>query len=279
MITSEKVRENIPLEAITSASFVAHAEETPTHHPLLLPSQFIIHHPKAGLNPLVDSAASLFSIMGKLKLLKSYRKLGKLHQQLVQEINRFQEAAKTQGYTAEYIAVSRYAFCATLDDIITHCSWGADGQWDNYSLLETVNQEPQQPDRFFMIVDRMSKQPDLYIDVMELMYLCLSFGYKGSYRANEFSHYQLEQIINALYKRIRAYRGDFSKMLSPFSIKAAPIATPAKKASIGIVALVTLSIILSVFAGLGILLNTISNQTYQELTHIGKSILYETPNP
>jgi len=35
---------------------------------VLLPSKFITHHPKAGINPLVDAAAYLFSVIGKLKL-------------------------------------------------------------------------------------------------------------------------------------------------------------------------------------------------------------------
>jgi type VI secretion system protein ImpK len=269
MITSSEQTESRDDAAIiTSAEAANH---------LLARSKFTSHHPKAGVNPLVDASAYLFSIVGKLKQVKSYRHLNKLHKELVAEINAFQDAAKSHGYSSEYILVSRYALCATLDDVITNTLWGTQGQWDTYSLLVTFNQETAQQERFFIILERLVKDTSLYIDLMEFMYLCLSLGFKGSYRSTEFSNNQLEQISNALYKRIRAHHGDFNKTLSPFQVKppSAIKIQPQKKSSLGFALLVTASIILALFIGLGYLLDTISNQAYQELMHIGKSILYE----
>jgi type VI secretion system protein ImpK len=248
-----------------------------THDPLLLTHKFIIHHPKSGLNPLVDVAAYLFSIIGKLKQLKSYRHLNKLHKELILEINTFQENAKNQGYSSEYILVSRYALCATLDDIISNTFWGGQGQWDSHSMVAVFNQDAANYERFFVILERIIKDPAQYIDVMELMYLCLTLGFKGNYRSTEFGIHQLEQIINTLYKRIRTYRGDINRVLAPFPIKATP---PIKKSTLGIttgvILICTLAIILVIFMSLGYMLDTISNQAYQELMHIGNSLLYET---
>ncbi len=261
-------------ESIDDAAIITSAEAA--NH-LLARSKFISHHPKAGINPLVDAASYLFSIIGKLKQVKSYRHLNKLHKELVTEINTFQDTAKSHGYSSEYILVSRYALCATLDDVINNTPWGTQGQWDNYSMLTTFNQESTQQERFFIILERLIKDPGLYIDLMEFMYLCLSLGFKGSYRSTEFSNNQLEQICNALYKRIRAHHGDFNKTLSPYQIKptTAPKIQPQKKPAVGFALLTTASIILALFIGLGYLLDTISSQAYQELMHIGKSILYE----
>jgi len=277
-IADIELKRSEPLEDVTSISPGNSAESA---NQLLTRGKFISHHPKAGVNPLVDSAAYLFSIIGRLKQIKSYRHLNKLHKELVTEINTFQDIIKSHGYSSEYILVSRYALCATLDDIITHTTWGAQGQWDSYSMLTTFSQESSQQERFFIILERLIKDPSLYIDLMEFMYLCLSLGFKGSYRLTEFSNNQLEQICNALYKRIRAHHGDFSKTLSPFPVKPASssIKMPLqKKPAVGFVMITTACIILMVFIGLGYLLDTISNRTYQELLHIGKSLLYETHN-
>lgn len=243
----------------------------------LLHSKFMTHSPKAGLNPLVDAAAYLFSSIGKLSFLKSSRCLHKLQKELITEINTFQETAKAQGYSSEYILVSRYAVCATVDDIITHTIWGGEGQWDNYRVLTVFNQESTQPDRFFLILERIIKSPDLYIDVMEFMYICLSLGYKGNYRSNAQGNYQLEKITHSLYRHIRSYHGDFSKVLSPFPFKSTQI--PKKKSSkisYTFTFLITASIIMLLFIGFGFMLDTITNQAYRELMHIGKAILYET---
>ncbi len=243
---------------------------------LVLRSKFAIHHPKAGLNPLVDIAGYLFSILGKLKRLKSYRNLNKLHKELAAEISDFQDAAEAKGYRSECTMVSRYALCVTFDDVIANTPWGGQGQWDNYSLRAAFNAETAQQERFFLILERIIKEPALYIDVMEFMYICLSLGYKGSYRATEFSNNQLEKITHGLYKRIRAYHGDFSTALSPFPIKASPstkITSP--KVPYGLLCLATAVVVLLLFVGLGSMLDTISNQAYQALTHIGKSTPYE----
>jgi len=244
----------------------------------LLPySKFVAHHPKAGLNPLVDTAAYLFSLIGKLKNTKTYRNLAKLQSELTQEIHTFQTNAKTFGYSAEYILASRYALCATIDDTIIHTHWGAEGQWENYSLLTTFNQESTHPERFFIILERISKDPALYIDIMELMYVCLSLGFKGSYRNEVHKHHELEQITNALYKRIRNYRGNFSKTLSPFPLRQPVIPKIIqRKISISFIMLITASLILALFISLGYLLDTVSKQAYQELMTIGKAIIYES---
>ena len=253
--------------------------DSQANHQLLLRNKFIPHHTKAGINPLVDAASYLFSIIGKLKMLKSYPALQPLQKELINEINLFQENAKNHNYSSEYILVSRYAICATLDDIIANTSWGGQGQWENYSLLGVFNQESTKQERFFLILERIIKDPALYIDVMEFMYLCLSLGYKGSYRATEFSGHQLEKIIHSLYKRIRAFHGEVSKTLSSFSTKPPLAIKPnTSKISLSFTFLITACIIMVLFIGLGYMLDTISNQAYQALMQIGKSTPYETNN-
>ncbi len=246
---------------------------------LLLSGKFITHTAKSGLNPLADAAAYLFSIMGKLKQLKSYRHLTKLRKELIEEINLFQDAAKSHSYSSEYILVSRYALCATLDDIIANTPWGAQGQWDSHSLLLAFNQESINHERFFVILERLVKDPNAYIDVMEFMYICLSLGFKGQYRSTEYNQNQLELITNALYKRIRAHRGDFSKTLSPFPIKPhVPSSKPVthKHMPAWLIVLLAATLSLTVFAGIRYMLDVTSNQAYQDLTQMGKSTSYET---
>jgi type VI secretion system protein ImpK len=248
---------------------------------LLLSGKFVTHTAKSGLNPLVDTSAYLFSIMGKLKLMKSYRHLTKLRKELIREINNFQDVAKSHGYSSEYILVSRYALCATLDDIITNTPWGAQGQWDSHTLLAAFNQESINQERFFVILERLVKDPNLYIDIMEFMYICLSLGFKGHYRSSEFNNSQLEQITNSLYKRIRAYRGEFSKTLSPYQIKPTATASSASKYGVKnmplwLSILLVASVSLVLFAGIRYLLNVTSTEAYQDLTSMGKTTSYET---
>jgi type VI secretion system protein ImpK len=249
---------------------------------LLLSSKLLTHAPQAGLNTLVDSAAYLFSIMGKLKHIKSYRNLKKLHAELMHEIEIFQEnsraAFENSEYIGEYISVARYAICVTLDDIISDTAWGGQGQWDKHSLLVAFNQGSISRDSFFIILERLVRDPAVYIDVMEFMYICLSLGFKAHHNRTTFNQDQLEQIINALYKRIRAYRGNFSKTLSPYLIKprAAAPSVVSKKIPLWLVILVSANILAAIFAGAKFFLDRSSNEVYDNLTQTEKSVPYET---
>lgn len=236
--------------------------------PLLVRNRHIPHTPKAGLNPIVDAAGYLFSLLGKLKSLPQYRQLNTLQEELILEINTFQETAKNHGYNGEYRIVCRYILCATFDDILSNLTWG--NSWDNYSLLVVFNQDRQHQDKFFSILERIIKEPAIYIDLMELMYICLSMGYKGQYRATEYSQYQLEQIMNHLYKHIRTYRGSFSKALSPTplkQIKHTARTTAKKNVSLPFVFIVTACVIMTIFISLSYLMDIISNEAYSTIAN------------
>ncbi len=251
-------------------------KNTALQQPMILHSKFIIHHHKSGLNPLVDAAAYVFSSIGKIKTLNPFSNLSKLQKEFIEEINTFEVSAKAQGYTSEYIVVSRYALLATIDDIITNTDWGRE-DWNHFSLLDVFSQESGREERFFMILERISKDPKLYIDVMELMYICLSLGYKGSYRHTEEKNLQLENVTHALYQHIRAHHGDFSKTLSPFPIRPKQhTKMNAPKISYWFLFFLTACFIMLLFIGLGYFLDHISNQSFDALMHIGKSILYES---
>ena len=245
--------------------------------PLILPNHIMHHHVKAGLNPLVDAAGYLFSILGKLKQLKTYRQLKKLQTELLQEIHHLHATIKNQGYSTEYAAVCQYIVCATIDDILSSTAWGGNNQWDAYSLLSTLNQDTQHQDKFFSIMERTIKEPLLYIDLMELMYLCLSMGYKGQYRNTEHSQLQLEQITNNLYKHIRTYRGHFSKTLSPTPLKThkAQPSSSSPQHSLIFIFIVTACIIMAIFVSLGYLMDVISNEAYSIIAPAKNSTVYQ----
>ncbi len=238
---------------------------------LHLHHQIVTHHPRAGVNPIVDSAGRLFTIMGELKSSKTFRTLSKLQSELIEEMNAFQENIKSHGYNTEYTLVCRYVICASIDELILSTSWGGQKNWEPYSLLGTYSQDTRHQENFFSILERAIKEPDYYIDLMELMYICLSMGYRGRYRSQEYDHAELEQITNALYKHIRAYRGNFSKTLSPTPLQAPKSPTKTllhKPESIWTTLLISGCIIMIIFISLGYLMEMISNEAISNISNL-----------
>lgn len=197
------------------------------HHTtqILLTTKPPIHVPEAGLNPLVDAASYVFTIMGKLHFTKHYKNLEKLKTELVQEVENFRETIQAYDYDGdyidEYILISCYSLCSALDNIIANTTWGNQGKWELYSLVDHYKQSSLSHENILIILERLVSEPDVYIDVMEFIYICLNLGltFKNPSYGSEFSNEQLEQITYSLYKRIRTQRGNYNKTLTPFSLK------------------------------------------------------------
>lgn len=237
------------------------------------------HHPKAGLNPLADAASSLFTAIGHLKQIGTCRQRENLQRELIQTVVTFQETITQLGYQPEYVIVCRYVMCATIDDIIKSTSWGSEGQWEAYALLPALNQEPTREDKFFTILERVIQEPAHYIDLMELMYLCLSLGYQGQYRVTDQNQYALEQITHALYKHIRAYRGGFSKTLSPMPLKPhARTSNPPTDQSLPgwLILFIGVCLVMVLFIALGYLTETLSNEALKNIAELQPILAHET---
>jgi type VI secretion system protein ImpK len=212
--------------------------------------------------------------MGQLATTEDFRHLGKLHKELLHEIHAFENTVKVHQYNAEYVQVCIYVICAVFDDLISRTEWGKD-KWETFSLLTEFNLDKNHHERFFSILEHAIQEPEHYIDLMELMYICLSMGYCGQYQNNGQDQAHLEQITNSLYKYIRAYRGNVSKLLSPAPLKppkmAAPV-IPDSDISHWTVILFTACVIMIVFIGLGYLMEMISNEAISKFTDVQKTV-------
>jgi type VI secretion system protein ImpK len=245
----------------------------------LLPTFPIIHHPQVGINPLVDAASQLFSLLSKLKYSDMQLSLSSLQETLAQQLTTFAETITQYDYTPDYIMICRYILCATFDDIIMHAPWGAT-QWDKYALLTTCQQEQPQLNKFFLILERAVAEPTLYIDLMELIYLCLSLGYKGQYRSSEHNQYQLEQVTHQLYKHIQVQRGPLHKTLSPPTLKSSGFTQEVsqQKTSLFFVGCVTACVIMTIFISLSYIMDIITNETYNNILAAKEPVSHETTN-
>jgi type VI secretion system protein ImpK len=243
---------------------------------LLLASRSILHHPHAGLNPLVDSTAHLFTLIEKLKHCKSYAQLTQWQKELKQEVHRIQETTQ-HHYSTDYAMICLYIICVTIDDLVSHSVW--ERQWQRHRLLTAFHQDTEQPFTFFTILERITQEPTHYIDLMELMYICLSMGYKGSYHTAAQGQQQLEQMKHHLYQHIRAYRGHTSQSLSALPRKT-PIlfikTKPHNAGSLFYIFIVTACLIMIIFVSLGYLMDRMTNESYSRLSTIENTISHET---
>ncbi|WEZ90542.1 type IVB secretion system protein IcmH/DotU [Pseudomonas sp. NyZ480] len=168
-----------------------------------------------GLNPLVAAAAELISEVVRLKHSETAEDLNTLKERLSAYIRTFEARIHYEGVESSQVTVARYLICTVVDEAVVTTSWGNESQWSQMSLLSAFHNETFGGEKFFALLDRMSKNPVKHLAMLELMYLCLSLGFEGKYRVIDRGMSELEGIRDALFRQIRQLRGDVPRELAP----------------------------------------------------------------
>lgn len=171
------------------------------------------HTPNSGLNELVDHAAAIFSYT---HLLTQNSLSSDIKKSIYELLETLQQHYQKLDYSQDIILAAHYIVCATLDDII-RCIGGNDGQY-----LQNFHNSRIEQEKFYSILEHISPQADKYLDLLELIYLCLRFGYKGQYRNTPFGLQQWSLISDTTYRIITQSRGQHSHTLSPTLLAPSP---------------------------------------------------------
>jgi len=167
------------------------------------------------LNPLVGCASPLLAAAGQLRTSTTHPDPQGLRNRLVSEVCTFEECARAKGTPENNVLTARYVLCSLLDEAVLGTPWGSQSIWAEQGLLIGFHKETWGGEKFFLALDRLITRPSANLDLLELMYLCLAFGFEGRYRIRDGGRDQLERVREELYQTIRAQRGDPERELSP----------------------------------------------------------------
>ena len=167
-----------------------------------------------GLNPLVRAATPLLLMTAQTREAMAAVEVAGLRRTALDEIHQFEEQARGSGVANEVVLAARYVLCAALDEAVLSTPWGNQSEWAQHPLLVALHREAWGGEKFFEMLDRTAKDPAKFIDLMELQYLALVFGFAGKYQVQERGQDKLVEIQQSLYRRIRDHRGPSPSALS-----------------------------------------------------------------
>jgi type VI secretion system protein ImpK len=160
-----------------------------------------------GLNPLVRAATPLLLMTAQVRDAVAAVDAGSLRRSALDEIHQFEEQARGARVSNEVVLAARYVLCAALDEAVLSTPWGNQSEWAQHPLLVALHREAWGGEKFFDMLDRTVKDPAKFIDLMELQYLALAFGFAGKYQVQERGQDKLLEIQQGVYRRIREHRG------------------------------------------------------------------------
>lgn len=168
-----------------------------------------------GINPLVTAANPLLDVIPQLRATLQHPDVSLLRDELVQGIKRFESRAREAGVSSENIIAARYVLCTVLDETAASTPWGGSGLWARNSLLVLFHNETWGGEKFFQLLSKLAENPSANRWLLELMYVCLAFGFEGRYRVVENGRAQLEVLRERLAQILRKGAGEYERDLSP----------------------------------------------------------------
>lgn len=168
-----------------------------------------------GPNPLIAGAAPLIALANALRAATHLEDLGRLRQTVIDELRRFQQVARARGAPDEEVRHGHYALCALIDEVVLSTPWGAKSAWPKQSLVATFHNEVVSGDRLLEIAEALEARPNRSPNLLELIYLCISFGFEGRMRLESQGASRLFSMRERIYNAIRQVRGPTERSLSP----------------------------------------------------------------
>ena len=167
------------------------------------------------LCPLVLAAAPLLTLCVQLRQSLGHADVEGLRARILAELQAFETRVAPLGLSPRSLRAARYALCATIDDIVLNTPWGSRSLWTRRSMVGTLFSETWGGDRFFDLLAQLKREAALHVDLLELLYCCLSLGFEGRLRLKPRGASELAALREDLYRLIRTARGAFERGLSP----------------------------------------------------------------
>jgi type VI secretion system protein ImpK len=167
------------------------------------------------LSPLVAAALPLLDLCVRLKTSASHADVEGLRLRVLREIDAFERRMTLLGLAPRAIRASKYALCATVDDLVLNTPWGSRSIWTTRSMVGSLFSETWSGDRVFDLLTQLKKDPGVNVDLLELLYYCISLGFEGKYRVAARGASELTVLREDLYRLVRAARGEFERDISP----------------------------------------------------------------
>ncbi len=155
---------------------------------------------ESGLNELVIAAQPLLVLITRIMQDNADPDLQQFSEHLVHELKTYESRAEQFRYDRKTLQLGRYFLVMAIEEASRSQSWYV--SWKALDPLAGYLEEGQLQEQVPAVLERLYQQPQSHLDVLELSYLCLSLS---------DTHGQWHSLLDPLYQRIRALRGEINQ--------------------------------------------------------------------
>jgi type VI secretion system protein ImpK len=235
-------------------------------------------------NPLLAAGMPLLGLIWQLRVAVHIDDVAALRERAVSAVGTFESRCAELGATAEQVRAARYVLCTVIDEVVLNLPWGHDSIWSTDSLLVTFYNDTLGGERFFVLLESLLRDPARNRAVLELMYVCLRFGFQGRYALLERGPAELQRVERSLYDAIVSRRGnmDGTELSEQWQAAASPRRRLSTYVPLWVVPVVAAVALVGAYAAMSLPLSRSSDLVFaemQDLSPVPSALAERVPPP
>lgn len=137
---------------------------------------------RASDNPLVRAFAALLGIAPELQRAVVPDNPDVLRTRLQDNLTQARDAAVSMGVPLTRADQGAWFVGALLDDVAINTPWGGSSGWPRQPIVAAMYGNVDAGERFFDLAEELLRYPERDPQLLELVFLCLSLGFRGKHR-------------------------------------------------------------------------------------------------
>ncbi|SAK88509.1 OmpA/MotB domain-containing protein [Caballeronia calidae] len=169
-------------------------------------------------NPLLEAARPLLRALADMPDALDDNAATNLLDVLKQEVRVFDNLCEQAKIRRDHILGARYTLCVALDEAAMETPWGrkeAGGEWSTNTLAVAFHNDVRGGEKVYLLIGRLMSEPREHLDLLEVIYRVLSFGFMGRYRNHVNDTRSRDAIRERLFHEIRTNQTSSHGLLSP----------------------------------------------------------------
>ncbi|NDJ56622.1 type VI secretion system protein TssL [Enterobacteriaceae bacterium 4M9] len=166
--------------------------------------------------PLLEAAQPLLLALSQMpETVNRSEQAALLKEGLRNEISLFTLVCDETDISWKKMAIVRYCLCTALDEAAHTRAWGLTYGWSQSNLLNHFEGDNDGGNKFFLLIGRLSMNPQEYADVLDILLKILNLGFEGRYSIIDDGERQLTRIRQRLLALLQNGRDCAPQALSP----------------------------------------------------------------
>lgn len=138
---------------------------------------------RAGDNPLLSNFGLLLGLAPELERTQNVDNPETLRARLLDNLTYARDGAVSAGVPLARADQAAWFVGALLDDIALNTPWGGQSHWPAQPLVASLYGDVDAGEQFFVRAEDLLRYPERDPNMLELVFHCISFGFRGKHRA------------------------------------------------------------------------------------------------